>query len=193
MGRTRDKAETLTFEQAFEYTDKIRGAFHEECCKHYFKYAMRVPHGGTMVEVGVHYGRSATLLMQAARELDAKVILVDVWLDPGDAYPFFMDMLARDFSDVDVQTIKLLSQDAAPLVAAPIDFIHIDAYHDYLGGIHHPRNDCSLWLPKLASGGIACIHDYGVEYICVTEAVDEYTRGWEDYGAHESLTIRRKP
>lgn len=179
----------MTFEEVFEFTDKIPGSFTRVSCAKLYEYALQVPHGGLMVEVGVDQGRSASLMLQAARQNDAAVVLVDSWESVLIDNKAKVDALCEQFPGVRWTTIVGTSVNAAKAIGAEIDLIHIDANHYD----DNPANDCEAWLPKLRSGGIACFHDYESCFPDVTPAVDKYTAGWEHLGNHDGLAIRRKP
>ena len=142
------------------------------------------------VEVGVDQGRSASVLLHAARIFGASVYLIDSWESVLiDNLWKVQSMAINNFPDVLCHVINKKSVDAAREVVGLIDLIHIDANHYD----DNPAKDCEAWLPKLRSGGVACFHDYGATFPAVTEAVDKYTAGWEDLGIYDGLAIRRKP
>lgn len=176
----------MTFDQAFEYTDKIQGGFERICCEKLWQYAIEAR--GAVAEVGVGFGRSASLLLRAARDTKARVVLVDIWPEGERTYEATQRVLA-DFPDVPVDPMRMPSVDAARLSGLTFSLVHIDGNHYGT----QPDDDCKAWLPHLQSGGIACFHDYGVEYPAVTEAVDANTIGWENLGSWATLAIRRKP
>lgn len=179
----------MTFEQVWAYTEQIPGSFTHLSGEHYYRYALQVPPGEVIVEVGVDQGRSASLLVQAANLTGARLVLVDSWES------VLIDNLAKvltlvdRFPGVNVEVIHARSVEAAQRVPGPIAMVHIDANHYD----DNPANDCEAWLPKLKSGGIACFHDYHSTFPAVTAAVDKYTAGWQDLGGFDGLAIRRKP
>lgn len=68
-----------------------------------------------------------------------------------------------------VRVIGLPSPEAVGLYAnESIDFIFIDANHDY----RHVKEDIRLWLPKVKRGGVIAGHDY-INFAGVKKAVDE--------------------
>ncbi len=133
----------MTFEEAFSYTDKVAGSFEEPCCRHLWEAAIQCH--GTMVEVGVHYGRSASLLVQAADVNHGRVVLIDPWSDVT-MYEEVRDRFARDFPGVDLACLKVNSQDTD--VPGPLGLVHIDAFHAVdEQGYDHPWHDAEHWLP----------------------------------------------
>lgn len=178
----------IAFERAFEYTDKIPGAFNWLSCKKLFE-AAQACGGGMMVEVGVDQGRSASLLLAAARVTGSEVILVDSWESCLVENLEKVRRMTMDFPDVRVRILHMRSVIASDAVPGPIDLVHIDANHYD----DSPDNDCTIWLSKVRPGGYACFHDFESCFPAVTEAVNKHTAGWEDLGSWESLAVRRKP
>lgn len=180
------------FEVVWEYVDKIPGSFTRINAEKYYEYALQAE--GNVVEIGVDQGRSASVLMFAAKHTGASITLVDSWKSVLRANrDKVSDRLHADFPDLKWTICHADSVNAASLVNEEIRFslIHIDGDHWGTG----PEDDCVAWLPKLLPGGIVCVHDFRVETMgdAVDKAVDKYTAGWEDLGAWEGLGIRRKP
>jgi hypothetical protein len=69
--------------------------------------------------------------------------------------------------------IRLQSHQAALLIEdESVDFIFIDAQHDYLSVI----TDMTIWWPKVRVGGIMAGHDYNNDHYGCVYAVNEYAR-----------------
>lgn len=175
------------FDEIWQFTDAIPGSFTRLSAEKLYEYARQCE--GTIVEVGVDQGRSASLLLEAARGR-CDVVLIDSWESVLiDNMGKVRSMANRFDSDVVVTIIHGRSVPAAGRIEDGIDLIHIDANHYE----PNPALDCEAWLPKLKSGGVACFHDYDSTFHAVKEAVDKYTEGWEHLGNWDSLAIRRKP
>jgi len=177
---------TATSRDVWEYMTPIRGYFGRTNTEKLYEYAMQSP--GVIAEIGIEQGRSASVLMFAARHTGAEVLLVDYWKENVEAVS---DRFCADFPDVKLSFCQFPSVEAAKLVSPDTEFslIHIDA--DHCGDA--PEKDCIAWLPKVKAGGIACFHDYGGNFEAVKPAVDKHTAGWEDLGVWDGLAIRRKP
>lgn len=182
--------------EVLAFTTKVHGYFDEDEITALYERACEVPRDGCIVEIGVYCGRSASVLMQVARETGAIVCLFDplVWM--GDKAEPQLAELMNKFRDVRNGFFKLSSVDAASTVGSPIDLIHIDGDHQEDG----VQRDCENWLPKLKSGGVACFHDYGRKkpdgedvFPGIRAMVDQYTAGWQDLGVVNTLAMRRKP
>jgi predicted O-methyltransferase YrrM len=169
------------FSEVWTFANQIPGWFTELNASKLYDCALESR--GVVVEVGIQEGRSASVLLSAARHTDAHVILVDYWESNTDQVfrrlkPYFPD----------VMILHATSVEAARMLRADLSLVHIDANHQAPG----PEEDCVAWLPKLKSGGIVCFHDYQSGYPDVTAAVDKHCAGWQDLGAWEGLGIRRK-
>ena len=178
-----------TFEEVWDYMKDIPGSFTRMNAEKYYEYALQS--SGSVVEIGVDQGRSASVLCFAARHTGAMVLLVDSWDSVLIDNKAKVDtLLNTDFPDVTCGILHFPSIEASKRVDVPLSLIHIDANHWGDG----PEEDCAVWLPKLISGGFACFHDYGIPTMghAVTDAVNKHTAGWEDLGAWEGLAIRRK-
>ncbi len=166
------------------YASSIQGWFSIENMDKLYERALESR--GVLVEIGVHNGRSASVLMLAARHTGATVVLVDYW--PSNVETVFA-RLRTDFPDVNLVMVNMCSADIGKVFFADISLIHIDGDHM----TPHPEQDCATWLSKVKPGGIACFHDYVGNYEAVKPAVDKHTAGWQDLGIWDSLAIRRKP
>ena len=189
----------MNLKQSWERAQTIDGWFSEENARGLYEYAKLSRQA--IVEIGVYRGRSSTMLLGAAEEAKVPVYLIDNWKwDParvtdeaGWAQAVENLRAIGPWNPVCIPlspACEILRMDSSEAVAhvPGFDFIHIDGLHDQ----GRPDEDCRLWLPKLAAGGVACFHDFG-HFPEVTEAVTVHTAGWEDLGVWESLAIRRKP
>src|SRR5215471_5085863 len=174
------------FNDMYDYTDRIPGSFTRLNAAVLFQYSREV--SGLVVEVGVDQGRSASILLHNAQWNHSKVVLVDSWSGILVENMYKAVNMTANFPNANCSVIRALSVDAARDWSG-IDLLHIDAHH-YKGGVDV---DCQAWLPLVRPGGLALFHDYASTFDAVTEAVDEYTNGWEDLGAWDSLAVRRKP
>ncbi len=91
-------------------------------------------------------------------------------------YDSACNRLAR-FGQRSVIMRTLSVEAAARFRESQLDFVYLDARHDYAG----VKEDLEAWLPKVRSGGILAGHDYldgmdhGTEF-GVKRAVDEFAR-----------------
>lgn len=67
------------------------------------------------------------------------------------------------------QLIKQTSELASGMMSCVLDFIFIDASHDY----ESCKADIALWAPNVITGGLIAGHDYSRHHKGVVQAVDE--------------------
>lgn len=121
------------------------------------------------VEVGVQEGKYSELILSQWKSC-SKYVLVDPWekqlnyfdranVDSNTHLKFYEQTKNRlkVFSKVEKVYYRNYSVDAAKYVAdSSVDFIYIDARHDYCG----VNEDLNIWWNKLKPGGIFAGHDY---------------------------------
>ena len=128
------------------------------------------------VEVGVLKGEHAlSMLKQGAKHL----ILVD-------PYKGYIDFSQEDMDKaslackkllrhhMNVEYVEMTSAKAAALIQNLVDFVYIDAAHDYTS----VKEDIIWWWPKIRENGVIGGHDFdNGTHIChngVVEAVTEF-------------------
>lgn len=144
------------------------------------------------VELGTWMGASAIPVARAIRRWGGTLTCVDTWggslnyaqgigtLGP----PLMLTSCARNIMDAGVgETIRLIpstTEAASRVWHEPIDYLYIDADHNYAA----VALDLRLWFPHLKLGGLLLGDDYGPGFPGVVQAWDEFER------AH-SLTFTR--
>ena len=119
-------------------------------------------------EIGVQRGHFAHALLAQWRSCE-RYLAVDPWReqeaypDPANAPIDLQEEIYREavrrlaFWEDRVVFLRKLSSAAAALVPdGSLDFVYIDARHDYCS----VAEDMELWWPKLAPGGLLSGHDY---------------------------------
>lgn len=153
-----------------------------------------------IVEIGVEYGRSASIYLQLAKAgLHLNIYLVDNWcVNETDTYRFFCGMVDKHFRNVRHVLVTADSLHAEMMLRDHrFHIVHIDGNHIGRG----PLDDMEMWCPKLVPGGVCAVHDYrrgdteGVPmtFPDVDFAVDSYLGSWQDLGTVGTLALRRKP
>lgn len=195
------------FADVWAFTSGVPGYFSEIEARALYDAATSLPDGSTCVEVGVQFGRSASVLLQLARDKPLKVVFVDSWVAEG-------ERARREFHSL-VGSIPLHEKSESTIIGVhsiyasqavsgwawastgeAFGLLHLDANHEPA----EVFSDCRLWLPLLLTGGIACFHDYrrtemdgtGDIWPGVTAAVDKYCEGWDVIGNFDTLAVRRK-
>jgi predicted O-methyltransferase YrrM len=126
---------------------------------------------GVGVEVGVWHGEGAKYMLENCPEI-TRLYLIDPY---EKAYEFnecklppqgFKENAFKDaITDAVKNTMKwsekawfifARSVEAVKTIDEPLDFVYIDANHDY----KYVLEDCNTWLPKIKKGGIISGHDY---------------------------------
>lgn len=135
-----------------------------------------------LVEVGCLLGRSACYLGEKLQALGKKTTLlcVDSWPSTYMWGPEKATALEAPFETFyanvrqsgllkTIVPIRAKSTWAAQFVKNGLDFVFIDAEHDYKSC----AEDIKAWLPKIRKGGVIAGHDYDGSFQGVVRAVDE--------------------
>ena len=130
-------------------------AFEDAEARAYYDLAAALNPGSVIVEIGLQYGRSSSIVLQVASEAGHEYHGVDPWESP-EVNLAWMDMASRATRGIVLHQYPSMARD----VEAWPDQIHlalIDGDHDAPG----VRTDCQVLLPRIAVGGHVCAHDYG--------------------------------
>lgn len=131
------------------------------------------------VEVGVWQGHNSSHLLRSIPNL--RLWMVDEYAERSDGEMAHLDQcdfdLARqqaiDATSFANDSRVLLAMDskegAAKFCDKELDFVFIDASHDY----DSVKSDVESWHSKVRIGGIVSGHDYGGRKVGVKRAVDE--------------------
>jgi predicted O-methyltransferase YrrM len=117
------------------------------------------------VELGTWLGASAIPVARAIRRWGGTLTCVDTWA--GDICeatakaPWMLVSCARHIIEAgvgaNVRLIPTTTLDAALAWREPIDWLYVDAAHDY----DSVRADLVAWVPKVRPGGMILGDDYG--------------------------------
>lgn len=120
------------------------------------------------VELGTWMGASAIPVARSIRRWGGTLTCVDTWA--GDVHapdpvrlsaPWMLVSCARNLMDAGVGgTVRLIpatTREAAEWWRQPIDYLYIDAAHDY----DSVRADLRAWMPWMNPGGLVLGDDYG--------------------------------
>lgn len=149
-----------------------------------------LPHGSRVVEIGTYAGRSASVYLQVAKELDFDLHFIDcICWNPKHAMHTFSDLVVDNFNDVPYTYHKMVTDRAILKWDLPIDFLYIDGEHIS----PWVENDYANWTPFIKSGGILAAHDSQLPE--VSACLDRYARstGWNLLCQIERMTIWSKP
>ena len=119
--------------------------------------------GSIFVELGSYLGASSCYIASGIQYAGktAKLFCVDTWANEGmaegsrDTYEDFLKNTAK-FQHI-IVPLRGKSEEIAKNFNAEIDFLFIDAGHDY----QNVRTDVLAWFPKLRAGAQVIFHDIG--------------------------------
>ena len=125
---------------------------------------------GVIVEFGLYLGRSFSYILPVCAENNNLLFGIDDWRlhqHRTIRNTFFEWFRQSGFA------ATIIEQDGIESVKsfddASIDLVMVDTNHHY----EPTKEQVSIWLPKLKSGGIICGHDYNDTWPGLVQAVDE--------------------
>ena len=151
---------------------------------------LKLPERACTVEIGVYAGRSASLSLQLQPDRQLDIHLIDNWAWRAEiATQTFSRLIIDHFIEVPFTLHRMRSDYLGPQWNLPIDFLHVDGWHDMPG----VEPDCQLWLPWVRPGGIVAFHDSfdPAVAICIEKYVKE--TGWTLIGEAGRTTAWEKP
>lgn len=191
----------MTFEQAWEYADAIKGWYSKAEGEMLWNFAQSAK---VICEVGSYRGRSTSLLAQSGAIVHAIEPFLLAPGSPNDTpasggryissgtYPLifadFFRNLARFQESVFLHPMTT-EECVAKGAIRVFGLLHVDG--DHIDGVFR---DIELLTPALIPGGVAVFHDYEpihTKFTRVKEAVDAL--GWEVAGKADSAIAVRKP
>lgn len=162
-----------TFEEIYNIVEESshESAFNREECVALYDYLLKLSGNARIVEIGVQYGRSSSLIAEVSKDKGFHFTAVDNWLE--DVSTEARKNFESQISKYKWNVVKLWmdSSLAFRLYDNKIDLIHIDGDHEYEGVLA----DINNWLPKVRRGGFALFDDYGHDSLPgVYKACDEF-------------------
>ncbi len=189
----------ISFNETYEFTDDIPGCYSETELRRLYELVVGLPDGATIVEIGVLYGRSASIYLQVAKSgKPLNIHLVDPWaVSESDTYSYFHDLIDRYFRDVPFTMHNCLSEDVSVDIRE-ISLLHVDGDHSPEG----IETDCDGWLHLVNVDGVVVFHDYGAKnpdgsllYPQIKAVVDDYCSvesDWMTMGVVDSQAAYHK-
>lgn len=142
-----------SFEEIYRLTDTISGAaaFSREECQAYYDILAALPHGGHVLEIGLHLGRSSSIVMQLQRALTLEYCGIDPF--EADTGPAWMRLLLQTGAQA---TVHVKPSQQVWLFGLLFDVILVDGDHTAKG----VRADIDQAVNHLAPRGHILFHDY---------------------------------
>lgn len=183
----------ISFEEVMQVTSGVssHAAFEDaECCA-YYDLLCSLPDHATVLEIGLQFGRSSSIIAQLQKYKHFNYIGIDPWLDPPEARNEWVALMMRLKATVSIHECKTSEVYKLP----QLDLALIDGDHNYDGVF----TDCKTVLPLVKPGGYALFHDYGPESLpnvyptVQAEMVKEQmTAEWEELPTVGTLGIWRR-
>lgn len=190
----------ISLDKVLALSTKIPGIYTELELSKLYELAVELPDHATVVEIGVLYGRSASVFFQVAQHKPLRLHFIDPWVvSEGDTFKYFTGMVDQHFRNVPFTLISMTSFAARGHLYWQ-DLLHVD-------GDHSPEGidaDCLWWASGMPKGGHAVFHDYDTRAYSATgaktalvfpqikETVDRYCADWEKVGVFDTQAIFRR-
>jgi predicted O-methyltransferase YrrM len=148
-----------SFEQVMTITQGVSShvALEDAEARAYYDLLVSLPQGATVLEIGLQFGRSSSIVAQLQKAKELQYIGIDPFTDPPDAGEAWRNLMEKIDADYTLHTVR--TEQVSPSAIPALDLALIDGDH-WAAGV---KIDCDLVLPKIKSGGYACFHDYGRE------------------------------
>lgn len=146
-------------------------AFNIGECEALYELAQLVPELGTVLEIGVQFGRSMSVLAEVQKERQYRLFGIDAWVEHNSQQAKENVLTQMKKHNWNLNLLSMSSEEAANVLQTEIDLLHIDGDHSYAGVL----KDCELWLPRVKPGGIVCFDDWEhPDMEEVKQAVNDY-------------------
>ena len=174
-----------TFEEIYNIVEESshETAFNKEECQTLFDLLTNLSDEAVVVEIGVEYGRSTTVIAEVTKWKKFKFTAIDNWCqDNGpEAEQHVRGQMQKHGWEINL--VSANSLEFAKKFTDKIDLLHIDGDHTYEG----VRDDILAWVPKVKVGGYICFDDYGHDslpgvYSACMEYLDKYRQTFKFLG-----------
>lgn len=161
-------------------------AFNRGECEAMYDLAIKLNKDDCIVELGVQFGRSTTVLAEVQKEIGYHFMAIDNWQEEysNSAKPHVFEQATKHDWRVDF-VVGDSKEEGNKYKGPNISLIHVDADHSYEAVLA----DCQAWLSKVKVGGHVLFDDYGHDSLPgVFQAVSEYMEAnkedWEFVGRY---------
>lgn len=145
----------MNFDMTMLLTRQVSSAtaFEENECRLFYDALVALPEDSVVVEVGVEYGRSTSIILQVAKALNHRVVLIEPVVRPE-----FVRMAAAIDCPFTLHRMTTERWWRWGWTLPYISFLHIDGSH----AAEDIRMDCAALLSGVVRGqGTVAFHDYG--------------------------------
>jgi predicted O-methyltransferase YrrM len=155
----RPEAVSSPFGVAWSTAEAVPGWCTREQAEALFSAVSAVGAGSTVVEIGSHQGRSTVVLAHAARDVGARVIAIDPFVEGkmfgGRSTKQKFETHIRDAGVADLVELRPdYSRAVRESWDEPVDVLYIDGKHDYWTVL-----DDLKWGQHVVPGGEVLVHD----------------------------------
>ena len=146
-------------------------AFNREEVEALFNTLLKLSDSATVVEIGVQYGRSTSVIAEIGKVKKFNFYAIDNWNEDVSSEAREHVLRQKERHNWNFQLIDGDSVYSASDFKGTVDLIHIDGNHEYEAVLA----DIKAWLPKMNKNGFACFDDYGHDSLPgVYQACTEY-------------------
>lgn len=145
---------TPTFEDVMQLTSTtgVDILLNDIECRAYYDVCMSLPDGSNVLEIGLFFGRSTSIVCQIGKHKDFHYTGVDPFAETADQFPAWlalMDSIGFPYTHLRCTSVEADLQ--GPFAMALIDGDHTTPA---------VTTDCLKVMPLIAPGGCICLHDY---------------------------------
>lgn len=126
-------------------------------CLELYNILLSLPNGARIIEVGVEFGRSTTVIAEVGLEKNFDFTGIDNWSwEHGARAKAHVEKRIEDLG-WKMMLVTADSVQAAKFLKGDLDLIHIDGDHDF----REVYKDCVAWGNHVKPGGYMLFDDYG--------------------------------
>lgn len=146
----------MTFDEVMQFTRNVSGnaAFEDEECKLFYDTLVTLPPHSKIIEVGVEFGRSTSIILQVAREKQFQVYLIEP--SPQSRFLEMAAQIGVPYTLIAMTTHQYVVQ-GQQIAPRSVGLVHIDGSHT----AKDVAVDCAWLLPMVHKRGYMAAHDYG--------------------------------
>jgi len=158
------------FSEVMELTSTISraGDFYPDECEAYYDLLSALPDKARVLEIGLRFGRSSSIVGQVAATKQFRYLAIDPFIHPPEARQAWIKMMDGIYPQYEL-LYQYSHQSLRQIIERrPFDLALIDGGHRY----DDTMLDCHAVFPHSST---VCIHDYGSPiHPTVKKAVDDY-------------------